>query len=107
MYPTIKDGDTGETVKVWQTVLGPPIKVDGIFGPNTKAATIEWQKRYDLIPSGIVDAQTWAKVSSTSEDRTQEETRVSPLGIFAGMTVASVAGLAGIWAFKFFIKAVR
>ena len=68
-YPdAIKEGDTGEKVKVLQFLLGmvanfneevPPINVDGIFGKKTKQAVIAFQKGYGLPPDGIVGNRTW------------------------------------------------
>jgi peptidoglycan hydrolase-like protein with peptidoglycan-binding domain len=57
--PTIRKGSTGETVKTWQTFLKLR-NVDGIFGPETEAATLLFQTRNGLTADGIVGPQTWA-----------------------------------------------
>lgn len=49
---TMKLGSVGEDVKVWQRLLG--IAADGVFGPQTKAKTIDWQKAARLVADGIV-----------------------------------------------------
>lgn len=56
--PTIKRGSTGDTVKKWQAVIGA--KPDGIFGPNTEAATKAYQQKNGLAADGIVGPKTWA-----------------------------------------------
>ena len=68
----ISEGSTGDFVKELQEYLNiaadkyPSIgklKVDGIFGPKTKAAVIEFQKLNDLTPDGIVGTNTWEVLS--------------------------------------------
>ena len=63
--PTLKQGSKGDWVKVAQarlTVNGIDVKVDGIFGPQTKAAVEEFQKIYNLTIDGIIGPKTWAKL---------------------------------------------
>jgi hypothetical protein len=51
----------GEDVKKLQTILlenTPKLKVDGSFGPKTKAALIAYQKANELTQSGKVDDET-------------------------------------------------
>ncbi|QNK61706.1 glycoside hydrolase family protein [Pedobacter sp. PAMC26386] len=48
-------------VKFIQTKLGLP--ADGIFGKNTKAAIIDFQKRHNLIADGIAGSQTLAEIN--------------------------------------------
>ena len=59
---TLKQGSKGAEVKTLQTMLG--ITSDGIFGKNTKAAVIAYQKANGLVADGIVGAKTWAKLQS-------------------------------------------
>ena len=51
-------GDTGEIVVAAQRELG--VTPDGIFGPRTLAAVRVFQERHGLLPTGVVDARTWA-----------------------------------------------
>ena len=51
-----KRGSSGVMVQKIQQALYLP--VDGIFGPMTEKAVIEFQKRHKLEPTGIVDEKT-------------------------------------------------
>jgi nucleoid-associated protein YgaU len=55
--PTIRQGSTGTAVREWQGLM--KITTDGIFGPNTKAATVAYQKSRGLTADGIVGPITW------------------------------------------------
>lgn len=55
--PTIKKGSKGKAVKVWQAIID--VEIDGDFGPKTKTATIEFQRKYKLAQDGIVGENTW------------------------------------------------
>ena len=57
-HPTLRMGDTGQSVKDLQALLG--IGADGDFGPNTKAAVVKFQRARGLFPDGIVGRGTWA-----------------------------------------------
>ena len=67
-YPTLKVGSTGEYVIYWQTFLNASGyfcgDVDGIFGKNTKAAVMEFQKAHPACgkPDGIIGPKTWNAV---------------------------------------------
>lgn len=45
-------------VALWQTIIG--VTADGLFGPNTQAATKRWQAAHGLAADGIVGPKTWA-----------------------------------------------
>lgn len=59
----IKINSTGPLVKAWQFFLtGQGFyhdEVDGKFGPNTKQASIDFQRRYNLQPDGVVGNKTF------------------------------------------------
>lgn len=62
--PQIRLNSKGKAVRVWQTILGfTGDDVDGVFGKNTRNATIEFQKK--AFPNdksewdGIVGDKTW------------------------------------------------
>lgn len=50
----------GDDIRLVQLKLG--ISVDGIFGPKTKAAVINFQRAKGLAVDGIVGPKTWAKL---------------------------------------------
>lgn len=61
-------GNTGEKVRLLQYMLSvlsshisgiPPVSVDGIYGPRTRAAVLAAQRRFLLPETGTVGPQTW------------------------------------------------
>lgn len=61
----LKRGDTGNLVKTLQFLLnilgykvysGPT--PDGIFGPKTESAVIDFQAKHGMVPTGVVDGPT-------------------------------------------------
>jgi peptidoglycan hydrolase-like protein with peptidoglycan-binding domain len=71
--PVIKQGASGIDVRTLQNVLKSAVEygvgnygitsVDGVFGANTQAAVIKFQKANNLTADGIVGAATWKAVS--------------------------------------------
>lgn len=60
--PMIAMGDRGDTVKFLQERLrahGHSVKIDGDFGPHTRARVQIHQAAWKLIPDGIVGQKTW------------------------------------------------
>lgn len=64
-------GDSGDKVRYLQYMLSvlsayiqgiPPVSVDGIFGPATRAAVLAAQRRFGLAETGVVDANTWDEI---------------------------------------------
>ena len=63
--------DTGLGVRVLHYVLGvisffdqdlPSLELNGVFNDNTKEMVINFQRKYDLPTTGIVDGTTWNKL---------------------------------------------
>jgi peptidoglycan hydrolase-like protein with peptidoglycan-binding domain len=69
--PTLVYGSSGAAVTHLQAGMNAvfsgyptmPLVVDGDFGPNTKAAVIEFQGRVGLEKDGIVGPLTWAELA--------------------------------------------
>lgn len=66
---TIGAGSAGDEVKRIQSILqgqgynvGP---VDGLYGPQTQAAVVAFQKAKGLMPDGMVGPLTWAALQGT------------------------------------------
>lgn len=63
VYPQLKYGHQGESVKVMQNALAKvgyyKGMVDGIFGGGTEGAVREFQKAYGITADGICGATTW------------------------------------------------
>ena len=67
--PILLKGISGDKVTELQELLNshganPPLDVDGAFGPLTKAAVEEFQRKNALPVTGIVNGDTWAKLRS-------------------------------------------
>ncbi|WP_283176812.1 peptidoglycan-binding domain-containing protein [Gemmobacter sp. 24YEA27] len=63
--PILRQGATGPDVREVQAALG--VVADGIFGPRTRAALIDFQSRRQLLPDGICGAMTWAAISTMAK----------------------------------------
>ncbi len=78
-YPTIGVGDTGESVRDAQKLLqahGYDIGrggADGIFGQDTRLATLKFQKDKRLAADGIIGKDTWAKLHEAPSQKPTEE----------------------------------
>ena len=68
---SLQAGDTGDKVRLLQYMLSvlsafisdiPPLSVDGIYGPATRAAVLAAQRRFRLPETGTVDATTWDEI---------------------------------------------
>ncbi|MFJ6411954.1 peptidoglycan-binding protein [Terribacillus saccharophilus] len=56
----IRTGSRGENVRRIQRALG--VTADGIFGPNTRQAVINFQRNNGLGVDGIVGPETWNRL---------------------------------------------
>ena len=65
---TLQVGSSGQQVRVLQYMLSilssyipsiPPINIDGIYGQDTRAAVLAFQRRYQLPETGTVGQTTW------------------------------------------------
>lgn len=48
--------------RVYPAYRATPLGVDGLFGPNTRSAVLEFQKRSGLTVDGEVGVRTWSKI---------------------------------------------
>jgi len=66
-HPTVRYGSNGPAVEELQQKLNqagaaPPLVVDGIFGPLTRAAVVAFQRDNALSPDGVVGPLTWGRI---------------------------------------------
>ena len=71
-YPgVLREGDSGSFVSNFQYYLNylsnfydsiPPLSIDGVFGPTTRAAVIDAQNTFGLVADGIVGPLTWQAI---------------------------------------------
>lgn len=69
IHPTVRYGSRGPAVEELQEKLNnygttPPLVVDGIFGPLTRAAVIAFQQDNGLAADGVVGPLTWGAIDS-------------------------------------------
>lgn len=65
-HEVLREGATGGEVRYLQSLL-PGCRVDGIFGPKTKALVIAFQKAASLCPDGIVGPHTWIELEEGND----------------------------------------
>lgn len=68
IYPVIKEGMIGQFVFQIQTMLnkktGAGLVIDGKYGPKTRKAVQDFQKKYILSPDGMVGSLTMNKLNN-------------------------------------------
>lgn len=101
---TLQVGNSGEKVRQLQYMLAvlssyipgiPPVSVDGIYGPATRAAVLAAQRRFGLPETGVVDARTWDEVYdqySGIENTTLQSREIFPINRTATTQNAVQAG---------------
>lgn len=83
--PKLRYGARGEAVRTLQQKLraaGADIKVDGVFGSNTKTAVFAAQRANNLGVDGVVGPNTWSALLGgskriTKQDRVAAETKAT------------------------------
>jgi putative chitinase len=66
-HPVLRRGDQGEAVKALQqrlTKMGYAAGCDGMFGPGTEGAVMQFQTAQGMVADGVVGAQTWARLGA-------------------------------------------
>ena len=66
---TLRKGSRSAAVKFMQERIGAT--QDGIFGRNTKAKLMRWQRAKGLVADGICGPQTWAAMQIQRNDIVQ------------------------------------
>jgi peptidoglycan hydrolase-like protein with peptidoglycan-binding domain len=99
-HPVLQEGDTGATVAHLQVLLGG-LKVDGDFGPRTRARLVAVQQAKGLTVDGLAGDQTWGNThpvirqGSNGETVTELQRSIAGLSIdgdFGPRTHAAVVG---------------
>ncbi|BAZ03838.1 peptidoglycan-binding domain-containing protein [Calothrix sp. NIES-3974] len=78
--PVIREGSRGEAVRGFQEMysnyLGS-LTIDGVFGPKTKDAVMNFQRSRGLTPDGVVGSKTWSELRSYSTHDIPTDQRIS------------------------------
>lgn len=67
-WPILQSGSKGADVRSAQQLLtaqGYTLEADGIYGPNTRSAVIQFQKSRSLAADGVIGPNTWSKLIKT------------------------------------------
>src|SRR5262245_27409538 len=70
---TLRMGSKGEEVTRLQEALksrGYPVGSDGDFGPRTRDAVVDFQKKHGIAADGVVGAQTWDALLAKPGEKT-------------------------------------
>lgn len=46
----------------------PKLKIDGVYGPKTQKATLDYQLEHSLVATGTIDSLTWASLINTMKE---------------------------------------
>ena len=83
---SIREGERSENVRQIQTCLnrvnGAGLNADGVFGPLTRAAVVNYQRANGLNPDGIVGPITWAHLRNRCANASDATT--SAMGDYPG-----------------------
>ncbi len=67
-WPILQNGSQGADVRSAQQLLigrGYSLEADGVFGPKTRSAVIQFQKSRSLAADGVIGPNTWSKLITT------------------------------------------
>ena len=67
-WPILQSGSEGADVRSAQRLLtarGYTVEADGIFGPNTRSAVIQFQNSRSLTADGVIGPNTWSQLITT------------------------------------------
>lgn len=67
-WPILQSGSEGADVRSAQRLLtarGYTVEADGLFGPNTRSAVIQFQNSRSLAADGVIGPNTWSQLITT------------------------------------------
>lgn len=91
--PTLQVGSDNGWVVLVQIAVGS--KADGVFGNDTKAEVIDFQKRHNLVPDGIVGPRTWIQFLYGGLSKGDRGNRVRILQNIVGLRQSRADGIFG------------
>lgn len=92
----IRMGSEGAKVREVQALLvraGFPVKVDGDFGPSTKEAVENFQRKYKLTVDGVVGPETQKELLTWKTSPDEVVGKVTPPEVKTGTNIAIFGGL--------------
>ena len=84
-----------------------PILVDGLFGPETTRAVLQFQQRFDLPQTGTVDFNTWTRIFERANAIQAQRQPPELLDAFpsdATLTIGSTGN--PVWFVQFILQAL-
>lgn len=92
----LRMGSEGAKVREVQALLvraGIPVKVDGDFGPSTKTAVEDFQRKYKLTVDGVVGPETQKELLTWKTSPDEVVGQVTPPAAKTGGNIAIIGGL--------------
>ena len=86
----LKVGSQGDDVRKMQAFL--KITADGIFGPDTEKAVINWQTANNLNADGIVGPVTWSKMFPENKPPARTDSSSAPAASIPGPNLEKLKG---------------
>lgn len=101
----LQQGSNGDDVRKLQQLLNdrmdpsPHLKVDGIFGPQTKAVVIQFQRGARIIADGMLGRKTWFYLLNGKKIRTNPPAPDTNTiaGIFPRPVPVTTTGMIPVW----------
>lgn len=88
-YPTVQYGSQGDAVRQLQRALnqvGYSLDVDGGFGPKTRAAVIDYQKKNKLKVDGVAGNETMGSLMSKISGKTSSKKSTTSKKVLSGVS---------------------
>ncbi len=97
--PVLREGSRGPEVEKLQSLLnsrftpGPGLDVDGIFGPLTREAAVQFQRAKAIAIDGVVGKETWFQLLSSEPGSVRQPMRVAAPSPPGATSVSRAAGV--------------